>query len=279
MRYQRFCALLLFTALASALVACGGLGDSPLLGSDDALYVTELLKDAQSYQGKTVTVNGAYLERAGSPNISVLAIGVSTLDNGLDAQPMGDQIWVEGFPEGTMSSLHQPGDAVYGFVRIRGEFDAGGGYGPNSAYQYRIRVASAEPIEVVKRTEVRVSSSSLGDGKVAFLDLMGDSAKYAGQVVTTQGYYFWNGAIYVLAEGISTEEDGSSPQPIGKTIWMEGFPPDQSSKLHLGPNNSFVWGFVEVTGDFKSGGGFGKDGAYASFFQVTSARVIEDVQK
>src|SRR5206468_426665 len=159
------------------------------------------------------------------------------------------------------------------------QFETGGGYGPDSKYQYRIHVDSAEPIERVQRREVRVSGAPLGDGKVALLDLMKDPAKYNGQTITTQGYYFWNSIIYVLAEGISTEEDGSSPQPVGKTIWMEGFPADESGKLHLGPNNSFVWGLVEVTGTFKSGGNFGKDGAYKEFLQVTSARALENLKK
>lgn len=59
--------------------------------------------------------------------------------------------------------------------------------------------------------------------------------------------------IFVLAEGISYEEDGSNPQPVGKIIWMEGFPPDESGKLNLGPGNppGFVWGLVEVTGPFQ----------------------------
>jgi hypothetical protein len=43
---------------------------------------------------------------------------------------------------------------------------------------------------------------------------------------------------------------------------MEGFPPDVSGQLNVGPNTSFVWGKVEVTGQFSGGGAFGKDGAY-----------------
>jgi hypothetical protein len=250
-----------------ALVACG---------SDPGLYVPKLLENPQAYDGKTVTVDGAYLGRA---NASVLALGVSTLDNGLDAQALGEPIWLDGFPADKASSLHQPGDAVYGFVRISGRFEAAGGYGPEKSYKYRIQVASAEPIETVQRTEVRVAGDALGDGKLALLELLKDSAKYNEQSITTQGYYFWNGPLAVLAEGISTEADGASPQPIGKIIWMDGFPPEESGKLHLGPNNSYVWGKVEVTGQFKSGGAFGKDGAYKEFIQVTSAKALENVQK
>src|SRR6266511_4039600 len=265
-------ALLLAAVLAGALAlsACGQAGE---------LSVPALLDRAQEYNGKQVTVDGFYLNRGGDPPISVLAPVISTLDNGLDARPNGESIWLDGFPDSARSALHQPGDATYGLVRISGQFEAAGGYGPGGQYKYQIRVASADSIERVQRTEVRVQDRPLGEGKIALLELMKDPAKYNGQTITTQGYYFWNGVIFVLAEGISTEKDGSSPQPVGKTIWMEGFPPDVSPKLHLGPNNSFVWGLVEVTGDFKSGGNFGKDGKYTEFLQVTSAKAIEDVKK
>jgi hypothetical protein len=277
MRHRAIRALLVLMLLGGVLTACGGdSGNSlgGLLGRDSALYVPDLLTKAQDYNGKSVTVDGAYVGHDNATN-SVLSLGVSTLDNGLDAKPLGDPIWLEGFPQAAMSGLHQPGDAVYGFVRVQGQFDTGGTYGPDNAYRYRIRVTSAEPIERVQRQEVRVSADPLGDGKVALLDLLKDPAKYNDQTITTQGYYFWNSIIFVLAEGISTELDGSSPQPVGKTIWMEGFPADESGKLHLGPNNSFVWGLVEVTGTFKSGGAFGKDGAYQQFLQVTSAHALE----
>ncbi len=262
--------LLMLLAGALALATCG---------QDSTLFVPKLIERAQDYNGKQITVDGFYLKGGADPNLSVLAPVVSTLDNGLNAQPNGDVIWVDGFPEALLSKLHQPGDAIYGLVRVTGQFEAGGGYGPDGKYKYRLQVASADSIESVRRTEMRVPNTSPGEGKVALLGLVADAAKYNGQQITTQGYYFWNGIIYVLAEGISTEQDGSSPQPIGKTIWMEGFPPDESGKLHVGPNNSFVWGLVEVTGDFKSGGNFGKDGKYTEFLQVTSAKAIEDVKK
>jgi hypothetical protein len=278
MKYRTPYTLLLAAFLFGSLLAACALPGA-LNGSE--LYVPELIAKAQEYNGKQVTVNGYYVKRGGDPAISVLAPVVSTLDNGLDAQPAGDAIWVDGFPETALAGLHQPGDAIYGLVRMIGQFDAAGGYGPGGAYKYQIRVSSAEPIEQVRRTEVRVSDASLGDGKVALLELMKDPAKYNGQTITTQGYYFWNGLIYVLAEGISSEEDGGSPQPIGKQIWIEGFPPDESGKLHLGPGNppSYVWGLVEVTGQFQSGGNFGKDGKYTEFLQATAAKSMENVNR
>lgn len=261
--------LMLLTSLL-LLATCGGQGGT--LGTP--LYVQDVTADPAAYAGKEITIDGAYLWRPGNPGISVLAPGVHTLDNGLDAQPLGDAIWLEGFPADLTANLHSPGDAVYGFVRVRGQF-ASGSFGPEGTYPYQISVSVAEPIEQVQRVEHTIKDTSLGEGKVSFFDLQRNPAQYSGQTITTQGYYFWNSVIYVLAEGVSTEEDGSSPQPMGSPIWMEGFPPDRSAELNVGPNNSFVWGLVEVTGSFQTGGGFGKDGVYQSIFNVTAATPIK----
>lgn len=243
-RIQRIARLIAILTASAVLVACS-------VGSNTSLYVPDLLDRPQEFNGKDITVSGAYLDRDGR---QVLALGVSTLDNGLDAQPLGETIWLEGFPREATTELHRPGDAVYGFVRVQGRFETGGPFGVDNAYRHRIIVASAEPIERVRRQEYRIENRPLGEGKVSLFDLVADPTRYNGQTVTTQGYYFWNSLIYVLAEGVSTEEDGSSPQPIGKMVWMEGFPPSVSGELNVGPNNSFVWGRVEVTGLFQGGG-------------------------
>ncbi|NJK80210.1 MAG: hypothetical protein HC893_03595 [Chloroflexaceae bacterium] len=245
-------------------------------GSRDVLYVQEVVSEAQRFAGQEITVDGAYVWRpsqAENPSISVLALGVSTLDNGLDAKPIGDEIviWLDEFPADVTTDLHRPGDAVYGFVRVTGVFETGGGFGPNESYAHRLQVIDAQPIERVQYIEHTIEDRSLGEGKVSFFELQENPEAYNGQRVTTQGYYFWNSVIWVMAEGIAVEETGSSPQPMGTPIWMEGFPPDQSAQLNVGPNNSFVWGLVEVTGTFQTGGGFGKDGAYQSILFVESA--------
>jgi hypothetical protein len=263
-------ALLLVALLGATLLLLATCG-SQAGASGTPLYVQQVTSNPQDYNGKPITVDGAYLWRPGDPTVSVLALGVSTLDNGLDAQPLGETIWLEGFPAEVTSELHRPGDAVYGFVRVAGNFSSGGGFGPGGQYQHQLNVTSAEPIEQVKRVENKIEDRALGEGKVSFFELQRNPEQYNGQKITTQGYYFWNSVIYVLAEGVSTEEDGASPQPIGTPIWMEGFPPDKSSELNVGPNNSYVWGRVEVTGTFQTGGGFGKDGAYQSLFTVESA--------
>jgi hypothetical protein len=263
-------ALLLLLSLL-LLATCGGQSG----GAGSPLYVQSVTANPTAYAGKEITVDGAYLWRPGDPTVSVLALGVHTLDNGLDAQPLGDTIWLEGFPADVTANLHNPGDAVYGFVRVRGQFAAEGSFGPNGQYRYQLTVSDAEAIEQVRRVENAIREENLGEGKVSFFELQRNPGAYSGQTITTRGYYFWNSVIYVLAEGVSTEEDGSSPQPMGSPIWMEGFPPDQSGELNVGPNNSYVWGLVEVTGTFQTGGGFGKDGAYQSIFNVTSATPIK----
>ncbi len=259
------------------LATCSSQGDA----TGNTFHIQQVTTNAQEFAGKEITVDGAYVwrpanESTGSPATSVLATGVSTLDNGLDAQPVGDAIWIEGFPTDIQANLHQPGDAVYGFVRVTGRFTVGGGFGPNGAYQYQLQVSRAESIERIRRVEYTLDRQPLGEGKVSFFDLLRNPEQYNGQTITTQGYYFWNSVIYVLAEGVSTDEDGLSPQPLGSAIWMENFPPDQSSQLNLGPNNSFVWGHVEVTGTFQTGGGFGRDAAYQHLFIVQSAKPLPD---
>lgn len=242
--------------------------------SGGALYVHQLIEDSQTYHGEEITVDGAYVWRPGDPYTSVLALGVSTLDNGLDAEPLGEKIWVENFPAEATEELHRPGDSVYGFVRVKGTFETGGSYGPNGSYQYLLTVSEARSIEQVKLVEHTLDKKSPGEGRVSFFDLQANPETYNGQTVTTRGYYFWNGMIWVLAEGVATEEDGSSPRPMGNPIWMEGFPPDKTTELNQGPAGSYVWGEVEVTGTFETGGGFGRDGAYESIFNVESAEPL-----
>jgi hypothetical protein len=247
--------------------SCGALGDS-------TIHIADVTNSIDTYVGQDITVAGAYISRSGETPMSILAAGVSTLDNGLDAQPLGDAIWVDNISEDVTNNLHRPGDAIYGFVKLTGRIEAGE-YGPSGTYKHRIAVTQSEVIEQIKRVEYRVDTTPLGDGKLTLFELTDAAAQYNQQTVTTQGYYFWNSVIYVLAEGIAVEEDGSSPQPIGKIIWMEGFPPDKSAELNVGPNNSFVWGKVEVTGNFQSGGNFGRDGVYSEVLYVTDATVIK----
>ncbi len=85
---RRIPGMVIALVASAILVACTG-------GSPSSLYVPDLLDRPQEFNGKDITVSGAYLSRDGR---EVLALGVSTLDNGLDAQPLGEPIWLEGFP-------------------------------------------------------------------------------------------------------------------------------------------------------------------------------------
>jgi hypothetical protein len=257
-------AVLLILVLAM-LSACGG---------STGMYLPTVLENPQDYNGKDITIDGAYVARGADINNGVLAMGFSTLDNGLDAQPFGEQIWLENFPQDAANGLHHPGDSIYGMVRVSGRFEAAGNYGPEGQYKYRLAVSSASPLQTVVRTEQRVGNKALGDGKINFVELSSKADQYNGQTVTTQAYYFWNGALAVLAEGISTEEDGGSPQPVGEMVWVDGFPPELSAELNLGPNNSYVWGKIEATGYFQTGGNFGHDGSFPKHFQIESANIV-----
>ncbi len=264
--------VLLLLVCVPLLATCGSVS-----ASGDVLYVQDVITNAQDYEGQEITVDGAYVWRP-DPMISVLALGISTLDSGRDAQPLGDTIWLENFPADVTGQLHRPGDSVYGFVRVTGRLE-NGAFGPDGSYAYRLDVSQAEPIEQVRYVEHRLEREALGEDKVSFFDLQANPAEYAGQQVTTRGYYFWNTIIWVLAEGISTEEGGGSPQVIGDPIWMEGFPPELSSELNVGAGNTYVWGMIEVTGTFEHNpeGGFGKDGAYTSILtaEPESVSVLE----
>lgn len=247
-----------------SLAACA----VPFTGNDP--IVPDLLANPARFNNTEVKVQGAYLNRFDAPTVSLLALGVTTQDNGLDARPLGDPIWLDNFPvEQLRAQLHQPGDAIYGFVAITGRFETGATYGPDGAYKYRMTVTKAEAIEQIRRVEQRISGAP-GEGKVSMIDLANNPAAQNNQTVTTQGYYFWNGTINVLSEGVSAEEDGSNPQPIGKVIWMEGFPPPVSGQLTVGPGSppAYVWGKVEVKGQFQGGGSYGKDGGYNAFIQL-----------
>jgi hypothetical protein len=204
----------------------------------------------------------------------VLALGVHTLDSGLDAQPLGEPIWLEDFPAEVTSELHRPGDSVYGFVQVTGRLESGT-FGPDGQYPLMLQVVSARPIEQVRYVEHTLPALPEGEDVVPLEELQTNPQDYDGAQVTTRGFYFWNQVIWVLAERISTEEGGGSPQPLGELIWMEGFPPELTGELTVGPNTSYVWGPVEVTGTFQTGGDFGKDGAYESVLNAESVTVLE----
>jgi hypothetical protein len=293
----RWFGLALFALLLTACAESVGLINTPPT-------VYDLVQQPQAFAGKEVTAQGFYLWKPGDPATSVLLPAVSTADrSNQDAQPIyasvqcgadgacqpsttavGEpstgSVWLENFPAEITADLHTPGDAVWGAVEVTGLFEANGGYGPGGTYKYRLQVKQARALKPVEREVFEVKNEPLGEGKASIFDLAADPAKYNGQKVASRGYYFWSPATQgafaqkVEREKTGNESSGSLPAPSGIIMGLDGFPPDKSAQLNIGPNNTFVWGLIEVTGTFQTGD-FGPDGRYKQQIKVESVEVLE----
>lgn len=298
-RARRACwlGITLFALLLTACAESVGLINTPPT-------VNDLVQRPQEFAGKEVTAQGFYLWKPGDPATSVLLPGVSTADrSNQDAQPIyasvecgsdgqcpastavvGEPstgaVWLENFPAEVTGDLHRPGDSVWGVVEVTGLFESNGGYGPDGTYKYRMQVTEARSLQEIEREVFAVKNEPLGDGKVTIFDIAADPAKFNGQKVTTRGYYFWSPATQgSFAEKVEREKTpdasvGGMPTPGGVLIGLDGFPPDKSAELNLGPNNTYVWGLIEVTGTLQSGD-FGPDGRYKQQITVESVEVLE----
>jgi hypothetical protein len=292
----RWFGLALFALLLTACAESVGLINTPPT-------VYDLVQQPQQFAGKEITAQGFYLWKPGDPATSVLLPGVSTADrSNQDAQPIyasvecsgsGEcqpsttavgqpstgAVWLENFPAEITADLHRPGDAVWGAVEVTGLFEANGGYGPDSSYKYRLQVKQAKALQQIEREVFEVKNEPLSGG-VSIFELAADPAKYNGQKVTSRGYYFWSPATQgtfaqkVEREKTADESVGSVPTPTGIVMGLDGFPPDKSAQLNIGPNNTFVWGLIQVTGTLQTGD-FGPDGRYKQQIKVESVEVLE----
>jgi hypothetical protein len=142
-----------------------------------------------------------------------------------------------------------------------------------------MQVKTARALQKIERVVSAVKNEPLGAGKVTIFDLAAQPAAYAGQKVTTQGYYFWSPATQgsfverVEREKTPDNTEGLAPTPGGVVMGMDGFPAEKSGELHVGPNSSFVWGLVEATGTFETGSF--ADGRYQQQIKVDSVTVLE----
>jgi hypothetical protein len=109
-------------------------------------------------------------------------------------------------------------------------------------------------------------------GAVTLADLVANPSAYSGQTVTLAAYYYWTPQTWVLAEGIRSLDGVHNAVPIGKQVWVEGFPPDVSGELNVLENN--VHGLVQVTGSFETLGSYGPNGAYPFRVVVSAAQAI-----
>lgn len=296
-RWKIMALIVLSGALMFGLAGCGG---QQLFSSTPTVY--DLTQHPATYANKDVTVQGYYLWKPGNPGTSVLIPGLSTADGVRDAQPIyasvacgsdgncspsttavgvpsTGAVWLEGFPADVSADLHTPGDSVWGVVEVSGIFENAGGYGPDGSYRYRMQVKSAKALQKVERLVATIPAGAPGAGKVAFADLVADPAQYGGKEVTTQAYYFWSQSTSgLLTESVSREKTpdtaaGLNPMPKGKTIALDGFPPELSAQINVGENNSYVWGLVEVTGTFDIDGSWGPNGEYKQHFTIKDNQV------
>ena len=288
---------LLLGCLLLALAACNG---QPFFNTTPTIY--DLTQRPAEFANKDITAIGVYLWKPGPPELSVLIPGVHTADEVRDAQPIyasvecasngvctpsttaigvpsTGAVWVEGFPPEVRPSLHTPSDSVHGVVEVKGRFEIGGGFGPDKGYRYRLRVTSAKSLENIERLVARLPEQPPGEGKVSFRELAEKPDQYAGKEVTTQAFYYWSQPTAgLLTEAVTREktpdnEAGLNPMPTGKTVALDGFPPELSAQLNLGENNSYVWGLIEVTGTFESSGAWGPNGEYKQHLTIKDGQV------
>lgn len=254
-------------------------------GSSNPTTIYDLNTNIASYNGQEITVLGTYLWKPGDPGLSVLVPGVSTTDAGTDAQPIGDGIWLDSFPADVSGQLHLPGDAVYGIVEVTGKVETGS-FGPEGAYKARMVVTRAEAAERIERLR-REAPGDVPNG-TALAALLAEPARFGGQQVTTRGLYFWSPTTGgLLASAVEAEQAdglgdaataaaGLNPRPVDPKLALDGFPPEMSEQLHVGPGNSFVWGLVEVTGRFETGGNWGPDGSIQNHLQIEQVTPLEE---
>ena len=116
--------------------------------------------------------------------------------------------------------------------------------------------------------------------QITFAQLTADPAKYNGQTVTIDGFWFDGFEIEVLAERLipSSYAQGNL-QPDGVKIWgYGGIPTEISRQLYLQPDNSTGYqahyGKVELTGNLEFGGGYGQMNSYQYQITVQSAKLL-----
>jgi len=110
----------------------------------EAIPLAQLIDRSKDYTEETITVVAYYYW---TPQTWVLAEGIRSLDGVHNAVPIGQQVWVEGFPPNVSGELHVLENNVHGLVKVTGRFETRGGYGPNQAYPFRLVVHSAEAVK------------------------------------------------------------------------------------------------------------------------------------
>ncbi len=258
--HRRAWALLILALLLAACAPAGG-----------SVPFYDLVANPALYDGQEVTVLGFYYQKDGD---QLLVIGVRTDDGFQNPVPLGDAIRVEGMPEAVVDRLNAAGGAVYGMVRVRGRFTAEADAG--SGYPLRLTITDPSGVVALEAAQMQedwIPTDIEVAGAVPFADLLAYPDRYSGRTVTVVAYYYWTPQTWVLAEGIRSLDGKHNAVPIGKQVWVEGFPPDVSGELNVLENN--VHGLVWITGDFQTLGGYGPNGSYPYRIVVRSAGAIK----
>jgi hypothetical protein len=120
--------------------------------SNQTLTFSQLISQANKYNGKTVTLEAFYFSGF---EISALAESVGPSTSGVwRIIPTGTLVWVEsGIPREIFDKLYRQSDTPSGYtehigrLKVTGEFATGGKYGHLDAYQYKIAITEAELLE------------------------------------------------------------------------------------------------------------------------------------
>jgi hypothetical protein len=121
-------------------------------GSKATVTFDELIAKPEQYNGKTVTVDGIYVN---GWEWTILAGNIAFIGNG-DSKELtvaDNAIWFAGFlPQDVRDRLYQytspgAGPQHYGKVRVTGIFESGGKYGNIDAYKFRITASRVEILD------------------------------------------------------------------------------------------------------------------------------------
>jgi hypothetical protein len=134
--------VIILSLISLVLAGCGG-------RSDDGLTFSQLISQADKYNGDTVTLEAFYFVGF---EIAVIceSVGPAQYDSGR-LVPNGTLVWVDkGISEELFNKLYIQNKTPSGYpehigkLKIMGKFEAGGKYGHMNAYQYKISFTSAE---------------------------------------------------------------------------------------------------------------------------------------
>jgi len=258
---RRWSGLLLLLALL--LGGCGPAGES--------VPFYELVSNPERYYGQEVTVLGFYYQKGTE---EVLVVGVRTDDGFQNPVPLGDPICIEGMPSSVREQLNAASGAVYGMVQVSGRFESSGPAGAACPYPSRLVIGDEGRVialEAAQMQEERVPENLDVPGALRLADLFAHPDSYAGQSVTVVAYYYGTPQTSLLAEGIRSLDGLHNAVPVGRQVWVEGWP--GPAGLKSAENTSH--GLVKVTGRFETRGGYGPQKSYDYRLVVQSAEVLQ----